>query len=73
MWNGGYSVYAFDLTTSRQATMSLVQAAVRSGHYRLQVKFSQALPENIVMFLFPEFDSRVSITKKRVVKCDYLE
>lgn len=65
----GYTLYAFDLSPS------LVDGdqfeLVKSGALRLELKFSDTLPNPVHVIVFGELDSMIEIDRSRQVLTDF--
>lgn len=61
----GYCLYMFDIC---QNNCDKFVQNVRRGHTRLEVKFSEALPEAVTMIIFAKFPGMLEIDQTRNVK-----
>ena len=69
-FDGGYCMFAFDLSPGILDGEQV--ELVRSGQFRLDIKFSTPLTEPVHVILYSEMDSIIEITKTREVITDYV-
>ena len=69
-FGNGYTLYAYDLTPDNDITASYRQV-IAHNNLRLELSFSNDLPNTINVLLFAVFDSHVEITKLRDVLTNY--
>ena len=58
----GYCIYVFDLTASNDSSQLPV---LRKGLTRLELKFSEALPESVTAVVYDSFPDIIKIDKTR--------
>lgn len=66
----GYTIAAWDITPDLSANQNHISTP-KSGSLRLEVTFEKKLTEPIVVILYCEFDSHITIDKDRVVNTDF--
>ena len=68
-YNGGYALYAFDLTPDQaeEGHFNLV----REGSVRVDLKFNAALPNTINVIAYAEFENVIEIDRNRNVIFDF--
>ena len=62
----GYCLYGFDLTSNLHDGQQLI----RTGSLRLELKFSNALPNSVHVVVYSEQDSLIELTRNREVLLD---
>ena len=68
-FESGYAIYSFDLSPSLLDGDQF--ELVKSGALRLELKFSQALPEPVMVIVYGEMDSMIEIDRSRQVLTDF--
>lgn len=66
----GYSLIAFDLTPDLMDGDNCYHV-IKKGNIRLELKFSQALPNPVNVVVYGEYDSAIKIDKNRSVITDF--
>ena len=69
-YGNGYTLYAFDLTADLNDSNDHFQLT-RDGNVRLDVKFSQGLPNTINVVVYAEFENLLEINRNKSVIFDY--
>ena len=69
-YSGGYTIMAFDLTSDMAANDGHF-SLVKNGSLRVELTFSQALPNTINLIALAEFENLIEIDKNRNVIFDY--
>ncbi|VDO11372.1 unnamed protein product [Brugia timori] len=70
-YKGGYTLYAFDLTSDLSASNNGHWNLIRHGSVLVDLKFSAVLAEAVNMILYAEFDNVIEIDKRRNVNIDF--
>jgi hypothetical protein len=65
----GYFMLRFDLNLIKPILKNV--SPPNSGHFRLELKFAEALPEALNFLLYLEYDSSVRVNAFRTVLTDY--
>ena len=68
-YNGGYTLFGFDLTPDLSETGCF--HLIRKGNIRLEVKFASALTQPVNAVIYAEFDSSIKIDKNRSVLVEH--
>jgi len=68
---GGYTLYAFDLTSDLSASNNAHWNLIRHGSVLVELKFGSPLTESVNMILYAEFDNVIEIDKRRNVSIDF--
>ncbi|KAK7576271.1 hypothetical protein V9T40_012557 [Parthenolecanium corni] len=68
---GGYTLYAFDLTSDLSASNNGHWNLIRHGSIMVDLKFAVPLAEAVNMILYAEFDNVIEIDKRRNVSIDF--
>ena len=69
-FKNGYNIYAFDLTSDNNASATYRNGSADKG-LGLEVKFANALKQNVNLLIFGMFDSHFELTKLRNVIVDH--
>lgn len=69
-FEGGYSLFVFDLTPDFEASSAHVSIA-KNENLTIDLKFAVSLPETISLIVFAEFHNTVEIDKGRSVYTDF--
>ena len=70
-FDGGFAIYAFDLTADNNVSAPYREVTMTSN-LRIDLKFSEALPNTVNLLLYALFDSSIEITQTRDVLPEYL-
>ena len=69
-YDGGYTLYAYDLTPDLVGADGHV-TLMRQGNIRLEVHFATPLPRTVSCVIYAAFDNVIEIDKARTVHLDY--
>ena len=72
MFEGGYFMSLFDCTKARRSPENDARQMPVEGTLRLSIRFSSQLPQSVILFLFMNYTSRLTITKSRSCQYGYL-
>src|SRR5271170_7868818 len=67
----GYCLYGFDLSPNKSASLSSPVNLVKRGNLRIEMQFSEELPQAMMCMLFAEYDNVMTIDGDRNVYVDY--
>ena len=71
-YSQGYFFAVYDLSTSGKCGTNYVIPAIRIGHLRVRVLFSEALPIDLTMLMYCEFPATLYLGKTGKVVGSYI-
>jgi hypothetical protein len=72
MFLQSYYICSFDFTTGQNSNYQFLTPSTRFGHLRVEVSFSDHIPEELMMICLEEYPAQLTINHAREIGFSYL-